>query len=152
MIELWASFVGAENHWKWLSFAVLLGIAELFVPGIFLIWIAASAAVVGVVTLLVGIEEATQLVLFGALALGSVYSARRWYKDNPVASEDPLLNDRGARMIGTTVQIVEPVSATSGRVKVGDSVWPARGETIATGELARIIAVTDGVVQVEKLD
>jgi len=152
MIELWADFVGAENHWKWLSFAVVLGIAELFVPGIFLIWIAASAALVGIVTFMVGIGQATQLALFGALALGSVYSARRWYKDNPVESEDPLLNDRGARMIGTTVKIIEPVSATSGRAKVGDSVWPARGEPIATGKLARITAVTDGVIHVEKLD
>lgn len=152
MIELWANFVGAEDHWKWLSLAAILGIAELIVPGVFLIWIAAGAALVGAMTLLIGISPSAQLLLFSVFAVGAVYGARRWYRDNPVASEDPLLNDRGARMIGSTVTIVEAVSATSGRAKVGDSVWPAHGPDLEAGTKARVIAVIDGVVEVEALN
>lgn len=151
MLDLWANFVGAEDHWKWLSLAAILGIAEIFVPGVFLIWIASGAAIVGVATLLTGIPQSAQLLLFAILAVGAVYSARRWYRDNPILSEDPMLNDRSARMIGKTVEILEPVSTTGGRAKVGDSVWPARGAALEIGAKARIIAVHDGVIEVEPL-
>ena len=29
-----------EDHWAWLVFAALLGIGEVLIPGVFLIWIA----------------------------------------------------------------------------------------------------------------
>jgi len=40
--------VNLEPHWMWLLAAVVLGIAELAVPGSFLIWVAAAAALPGV--------------------------------------------------------------------------------------------------------
>ena len=38
---------GLEPHWWWLIGGAVLGIAELLAPGIFLIWLAAAAAVTG---------------------------------------------------------------------------------------------------------
>ncbi|MEZ5708628.1 MAG: NfeD family protein [Blastomonas sp.] len=149
MIDLWAELVGAENHWKWLSLAVLLGLAELVVPGVFLIWIAAAAALVGVITLILGVPVEAQLLLFAILSAGAVYAGRRWYRDNPIDSEDPLLNDRTTRMIGQIVEVVEDVTETGGRAKVGDSVWPARGPALSAGTRARIAAVKDGVISLE---
>ena len=37
----------SETHYVWLTLAVLLGLAELMVPGVFLIWLAAAAAITG---------------------------------------------------------------------------------------------------------
>ena len=52
---------------------------------------------------------------------------RRHYERNPVPSSDPLLNDRTARLIGQKVTVVEAIENGEGRVRVGDSVWAARG-------------------------
>ena len=40
-----------EDHWAWLVFAALLGIGEVLIPGVFLIWIAIAAAITGLAAL-----------------------------------------------------------------------------------------------------
>ena len=150
MIDQFAALLG-DDHWKWLSLALILAIAEMLVPGVFLIWVAAAAAIVGAVAFLTDINMAAQLLLFALAAITMTYGARRWYATNPVTSEDPLLNDRAARLVGQTALVVEPVSANAGRAKIGDSVWPARGTDLAVGTHARIKAVSNGVVQLEAI-
>src|SRR5438552_2289562 len=109
-----------EDHWAWLVFAALLGIAEVMIPGVFLIWIAIAAAITGLAALALPIGLPLQLLIFAALSIAAVWAGRRWYVDHPVASTDPLLNDRTARLIGHTVTVVEPIVGGEGRVKVGD--------------------------------
>jgi inner membrane protein len=140
---------GLGTGYLWLIGAVILGGLELLLPGVFLIWIAVAAALTGIATLLLGIPVIGQLVLFSLLAIAAVYSARQSYRKIGNTSTDPMLNDRGARMVGQTVTVTEPVSGTGGRVRVGDSDWPARGPLLATGATARIVYVENGVVQVE---
>ena len=43
---------GIEDHWLWLIAAALLAIAEMLIPGVFLIWIGVAALVTGVLALL----------------------------------------------------------------------------------------------------
>ncbi|HWT11677.1 MAG TPA: NfeD family protein [Allosphingosinicella sp.] len=127
------NLAGLEAHWWWLLGAALLGILEIFVPGIFLIWMAAAAGITGIVAALVPLPFPFQLALFGLLALAAVYSGRRFYDRNPVASADPLLNDRTARLIGQNVVVVTAIEHGEGRVKVGDGVWVARGPDAPAG-------------------
>jgi membrane protein implicated in regulation of membrane protease activity len=122
-----------DAHWWWLLAAALLGILEIFLPGIFLIWMAAAAGITGIVVALLPLPLPFQLALFGLLALAAVYSGRRYYERNPVSSSDPLLNDRTARLIGQNVLVVTAIENGEGRVKVGDSVWAARGPDATAG-------------------
>jgi membrane protein implicated in regulation of membrane protease activity len=140
-----------HDHWAWLVFAALLGMAEVVMPGVFLIWIAIAAALTGLVALAVPIGLPLQLLLFAALSLIAVWGGRRWYADHPVASTDPLLNDRTARLIGQIVTVVEPISGGEGRVKVGDSVWTARGADAAAGVRVRVTGAEGAVLRVEHL-
>ena len=125
--------LGLDDHWWWLLFAALLGILEIFVPGIFLIWMAAAAAITGLLAAMLPIALPFQLAIFGLLALAAVYSGRRYYEANPVGSADPLLNDRTARLVGQSVTVVTAIENGEGRVKVGDSVWAARGPDAPSG-------------------
>ena len=125
--------LGLDDHWWWLLFAAVLGILEIFLPGIFLIWMAAAAAITGVLAAVLPIAFPFQLAIFGLLALAAVYSGRRYYERNPVDSADPLLNDRTARLIGQSVTVVTAIENGEGRVKVGDSVWVARGPDAPAG-------------------
>jgi membrane protein implicated in regulation of membrane protease activity len=122
-----------DAHWWWLLAAALMGILEIFLPGIFLIWMAAAAGITGIVVALLPLPLPFQLALFGLLALAAVYSGRRYYERNPVSSSDPLLNDRTARLIGQNVLVVTAIENGEGRVKVGDSVWAARGPDAVAG-------------------
>src|SRR3546814_7114336 len=90
-----------EAGWLWLILAVGLGIAELLAPGVFLIFLAIAAAITGVATLvLADLSPVAQLASFGVWTAVAVLIGKRWYRDYPVESSDPLLNDRAARLIG----------------------------------------------------
>jgi inner membrane protein len=141
-----------QPQWLWLSFAVLLGVAEMLVPGFFLIWIGAAALVTGVAALF-GAPVTLQLALFAILSVVAVYAGKRWFSVNPINSDDPMLNDRAARMVGQVGTAAEPVDANGGRVSLGDSVWPARAAShIASGARVRVIALHSGTLNVEAAD
>ncbi|MEO0440178.1 MAG: NfeD family protein [Pseudomonadota bacterium] len=142
-------FFGIEAHYAWLALGILLAIAELFVPGVFLIWVAAAALLTGVIASFVDLTFAGQLTTFGLATVASVLAGRRWYLTHDVKNEDPLLNDRAARLVGQTVTVVQAITPTAGRVKVGDSEWPARGPALEKGATAKIIDVENGVIVLE---
>lgn len=140
------SDIGA--HWWWLTAAALLAIFEIFAPGVFLVWMAAAAAITGVAVLLLGIPLPAQIALFVLLAICAVYGGRRHYARNPIESADPLLNDRTARLIGETLTVVEAIENGEGRVKVGDSVWAARGPDAPAGSRVVVTGAQGPCLQV----
>ena len=140
---------GLDAHWWWLLGAALLGILEIFAPGIFLIWVAAAAGITGILTALLPLPLPFQLASFALLALAAVYSGRRYYERNPVASADPLLNDRTARLVGETVTVVTAIENGEGRVKVGDGIWSARGPDAAAGTRMRVTGADGNCLRVE---
>lgn len=139
----------SDPPWWWMILALILGIAEIIVPGFFLIWLAAAAAIVGILTFLFGLTVLWQAVAFAVTAVLAVYIGRDVLKRNPGVSSDPHLNDRVARLIGETVLVVEPISEGSGRVKVGDSVWSATGPETLAGAHVRIVGAKGTVLVVE---
>ena len=141
-----------DPHWLWLLAATILAIAELLVPGVFLIFLAAAAAVTGLATLVFGLPVAAQLLLFALLSVGALYSGRRWYVRNPLPSSDPFLNDRAARLRGETLVVVEAIENGRGRVKVGDSVWACRGPDCPAGSRVRVVGADGACLKVSLLD
>lgn len=138
----WMSHLGLA----WLLLAAVLALVELAVPGVFVVFIAIAAAITGVTQLLFPALGLTgDLISFGAWSIVSVAIGRRWYGNEHNPSHDPLLNDRAGRMIGQTVTILE-WAGDSGRARVGDGVWPARGNGLSIGMSARIDAVDSGTL------
>lgn len=134
----------------WLALAVVLGVAELLVPGVFLVFLAIAAAIVAAATLVLpDLPLAAQIGAFGMWSVVTVMIGRRWYRDYPVETSDPLLNDRARRLVGETVIVADPIVAGHGRVRVGDGEWPAAGPDAPAGTRMRIVSVTGGVVMVE---
>jgi inner membrane protein len=142
-----------ETHWYWFALAALLAIMEIAIaPGIFLIFIAIAAALTGFATMLIDFSLPAQLIFFAISSIVAVYAGRQWYLARGQESADPLLNDRAGRMVGQTVTVIETTSATGGRVRVGDSDWPAFGEALKVGAKGRIKAVIDGKIELEAAD
>ncbi|MDQ4419730.1 NfeD family protein [Sphingobium sp. DEHP117] len=130
-----------HNPWWWLALAVLLAIAEIITPGVFLIFVAGAAAITGVLAMIVTIPPAVQFVIFAGLSLACVALGRRWYAGHADETQDPLLNDRAARLIGRTVTVVEPIVNGEGRVRVDDGTWSAAGPDAVVGTRLTIVAV-----------
>lgn len=137
----------------WLVFALVMGVAELIVPGVFLVFLAIAAAITGLAVLVLpDLPVAAQLASFAIWSGVTVLIGRRWYRDYPVATSDPLLNDRAARLIGEIVTVDQAIEHGRGRVKVADGVWPARGPDAAIGTKMRVTEVESGVLLVEPVE
>jgi inner membrane protein len=138
---------GLADYWLWMIAGAVLAIAEMLVPGVFLIWIGAAAVLTGVLALLLPIGVIPQFLIFAVASVAAIYAGRKYLARNPIVSTDPMLNDKSARLVGSIVTAVEPVDALQGRVKVGDGVWSAKGADAAVGDRLRVIGA-DGVVLV----
>jgi membrane protein implicated in regulation of membrane protease activity len=138
-----------EPGWLWMIGGILLLIAEVIAPGFFLVFIGVAALATGAFTLLFGMPLAFQLILFTIYALVAVMIGRKVYANQAADSSDPLLNDRVARMVGKSVTVIEAVDEHSGRVRVGDSEWSARGGPGRPGERVRITGVDGNCLLVE---
>lgn len=138
-----------EAGWLWMIGGVLLLIAEIIAPGFFLVFIGAAAIAAGLFTLLFDLGVAGQLTLFAVYAIVAVMIGRKVYANAAVDAGDPLLNDRAARLVGRTVTVIEDVDEHSGRVRVGDSEWSARGGPGSAGERVRITGVEGNCLLVE---
>ena len=141
--------LGLDPGWLWLIGGVVLLIAEVIAPGFFLVFVGAAAMATGLFTVLFGLGPAAQLALFAIYAVIAVMIGRRFYANRTADSTDPLLNDRAARLVGRSVTVVEAVDEQSGRVRVGDSEWSARGGPAAAGTRVRITGVEGNCLTVE---
>ena len=138
-----------QPGWLWMIGGILLLIAEVIAPGFFLVFVGAAALATGAFTLLFGLPLALQLILFTVYALVAVLIGRKVYANRATNSSDPLLNDRRARMVGKSVMVIEAVDQHSGRVRVGDSEWSARGGPGSAGTRVRITGVEGNCLLVE---
>lgn len=136
--------------WWWLGLAMLLGIGEILTPGVFLIWVATAAALTAVISFLVpDLPITAQFLIFAALCLLATWIGRRWYRNNPVKSQDPMLNDRASRMVGKSAIVVEAIHDGEGRVRIEDSTWSAAGPDADIGAKLVVVSVKDTVVKVD---
>jgi membrane protein implicated in regulation of membrane protease activity len=140
---------GLEAHWVWLTLGVLLAGLEMLVPGVYLIWLGIAAIVTGVLTGLLDLSLPAQVIDFVFLSLIVAYSARRFLSESPIVSADPLMNRRGARLVGETAVVVQAIEHGSGRVHVGDSEWIAKGPDLPVGERVRITGNEGATLLVE---
>jgi hypothetical protein len=139
-----------DPAWLWLIGGVLLLIAEVIAPGFSLIFIGAAAIATGLLAMALGVGLVLQFGLFAILAfLAARIGGRRFYASRYDYSADPLLNDRAGRLLGKVVVVVQPVDSHSGRVRVGDSEWSARGGPAAVGERVRIVDIDGNCLKVE---
>jgi membrane protein implicated in regulation of membrane protease activity len=142
---------GLEAHWVWLTLGVVLAGLEMLAPGVYLIWLGIAAIVTGVLTGLLHLSLPMQVVDFVFLSLIVAFSARRFLRDSPIASADPLMNRRLARMVGETGVVVQAIEHGSGRVHIGDTEWITRGLDVPAGERVRVTGSDGATLLVEPL-
>jgi membrane protein implicated in regulation of membrane protease activity len=141
-----------DSTWFWLIAGVLLAIAELVVPGVFLIWLGAAAIVTGIAALAFALTLPSELALFALTSAIAVVIGRAVMARLPILSDDPLLNERTARLVGRRVVVTEAISGGEGRVRVGDGIWPATGPDAPTGAMVEVVGADGARLIVEPAD
>lgn len=141
-----------DSAWAWLIAGIMLAIAELMVPGVFLIWLGAAALLTGMVALGTALSLPAEFGCFALLATISVLTGRTVMARMPILSDDPLLNERTARLIGRQVVVTEAIAGGEGRVRVGDGIWPATGPDAAVGAIVKIVGADGARLHVEPVE
>jgi len=140
-----------DQHLAWLALGLVLAVAEILIPGVFLIWLAGAALITGLITWFLPIGLPLQIVLFAVLAIVAVFAGKRYLAEHPIEAADPKMNDRGARLVGQTAVVVEPIAFGNGKVKLGDSEWLAQGPDVAAGQHVRVLGSEGTTLLVEPI-
>ncbi len=140
---------GIETYWVWLIVGLTLAALEMIVPGVYLIWLAVAALAIAALAFVSEPPLAMQIIAWVSLSLIFAFSAKRWLRDRPIISSDPLLNNRVGRLVGETALVTRAIENGSGRVKVADGEWIARGSDVDVGAQVRIIGSRGAELLVE---
>jgi membrane protein implicated in regulation of membrane protease activity len=65
-------------------------------------------------------------------------------------SDEPDLNRPAAQLVGRVLVVAEAIEAGRGKVRVGDTLWPAEGPDVPAGADVRVIAAKATVLVVER--
>lgn len=143
---------GIDPHWWWFGAGLVLAALEMMAPGVYLIYLALAAIATGVLVLTGDPSLPMQIVSFAALSLIFAFSAKRWLRERPIASSDPLMNDRVGRLVGQTAVVTQAIEHGEGRVRVGDGEWLASGPDCPAGTRVRIGGARGACLDVETLE
>lgn len=140
-----------EVHWWWLALGLMLAIAEMVIPGVFLIWLAGAAIITGLLAWTLPIAVPLQIGIFAVLSIVAVFTGKRYLAANPIVPADPKMNDRGARLVGEMVTVTQAIDGGTGRIKHGDSEWLVKGPDAEPGTRMRVSGHDGTVLLVEHL-
>lgn len=137
-------------YWHWWILAIALLILEIFTPGAFFMWMGAAAAFTGLILLAVSdLSWQVQFVIFSVLSVITIIAGQKWFRRNPIASEQPSITDRGDDLIGNYYEVAQAINNGEGRIKVGDGTWKAVGPDCEPGTKVRVVEVNSAIVTVE---
>jgi len=136
-------------HWLILAFGLL--VAEVLSGTSYLLWPAAAALIVGLVTFILPIGPEMQFLLFAIMTAVMLYVGHKYLRPRVKGGEPSDLNDRARSMIGMRVKAVKNFDTGRGRVYVGDTQWRASMEegNAKAGDELRVMSVKGTTLTVE---
>jgi membrane protein implicated in regulation of membrane protease activity len=138
------------EFWYWWVAAVVLVVVEVFAPGTVALWMAVSAAVVGL--LLLAVPDLTwevQFLVFAVLSVATVVGWRAYQLRYPSESDQPALNRRGQQYVGRVFTLTEAIVNGTGKIHVDDTMWKVEGQDLPEGTRVRVTGVAGTVLTVE---
>lgn len=142
------------SDWFWWALALLLWAAEAALPGVFLLWFGIAAAGTALLHVLFpGMSTVLQWLVFSLLSLVATLAVWQYKRRHPVRQTDqPLLNQRAAQLVGRVYQLDTPIVNGRGRLKIGDAFWHVEGPDLEAGTRVRVLGVHDLVLHVAAVE
>ena len=149
MQSLWALLHGL-GPWNWFILAVALLILETVIPGVHFLWFGLAAIVIGFLGLATGLPWPWQVLAFGFLSVLTVFWVRKYARPDIAISDLPDLNVRGQQYVGRSLIVEQAILNGRGKVRVGDTLWPAEGPDVPAGEWVTVTGARGTVLVVER--
>jgi membrane protein implicated in regulation of membrane protease activity len=128
--------MGGIPWWAWIVLAGVLALAEMVVPGAYLMWIALGAAITAIAAGATGMILEGQLAVFAVATsvscLGGYFVYRALVPVVDGDGEVPLNAPRRS-MVGAHGTVCEAFVNGRGKVRIGDTVWLADGPDLPEG-------------------
>lgn len=87
----------------------------------------------------------------GALIVADMLIDLVWAHPAVLKTDQPDLNQRGGQLVGRIVVVEEAIEGRRGKVRVGDTLWPAEGPDLPAGAEVRVMAAKATVLLVERV-
>ena len=146
-------FITEMGYLGWFSIGLLFMLAELFIPGTYLIWFGFSAFVMGILVSFLSLSATETLVCFALIS--AAFSGIGWYTYAKVLNKTKVpekykyLNDMAGAHIGKVYNLSEDVIDGRAKAKVGDTFWLVEIDApLKKGAKVKITDVKDGVILV----
>jgi membrane protein implicated in regulation of membrane protease activity len=143
----------AYPWWAWMVLAGGLALAEMGVPGAYLMWIALGAALTGALDAAFGLSLEGQILSFSVTSALSCVAGFFVYRRmrRGVRGEIPM-NEPGLAMLGARGTVCEALLNGRGKVRLGDGVWLADGPDLAEGTPVVVSAVRGTRLVVQRVE
>ncbi|HEY9236504.1 MULTISPECIES: NfeD family protein [Phenylobacterium] len=131
-------FYGVHAFWLWVAIAAAVLAIEIAFGSGWLLWPAACAAVVAILSLFTH-NAALEIGLFAVLTIATTLAARRFWPRNRQPETD--INDNVARLVGHHGRVTAAFIHGAGRVLVDGKEWAAESVDGSALELEAIVEV-----------
>lgn len=142
---------GTHPFWIWLAIGAVFLAGEVSTGSGWLLWPAASSAVMALLVLVLPDSLAVHLAVWAALTIATTVSARRYFPRTVSGGTGPDINDNIARLVGHQGAVVEAFRNGEGRVFVDGKEWAAVSESDAAPRLddkVMVVAAEGAVLRV----
>lgn len=132
--------------WHWLVLGFILLIAEIAMPGVFLLWWGLAAIVVaGIMKLFPDLPLSSLAVIYAIIAMIlSVIWWRYQHGKDQADQSNRALNQRNHAMIGSRGKVLEIAENGIGRGAFGDTTWRIKGHGLLVNDIIEVTGV-DGI-------
>ena len=143
-------FLPFTGVYFWWIVAGILLLAEMTLPGFFMLWLAAAAALTAVVDIFFNLSWAGEILTFAALSLVLVLATWRMViGSRNLKSDQPHLNQRHQGLVGRSFVLERAIVNGSGKIKVEDTLWDVDGPDMAAGARIKVTGLQGMRLMVE---
>ena len=138
------------GSWNWFILAALLFLIEVLAPGMFMLWLALSAILVGIISSAVVWSWPSQLIAFAVFAIAAVPAWRHFARKVEKPTESPFLNRRADGYVGRVFTLDKPIVGSSGTVRIDDTIWRVTGPDSPAGSRIKVARADGATLFVER--
>jgi inner membrane protein len=137
--------------WFWWIIAGALLLAEMLLPGFFMLWLAVAAALTAVVDLMFQLSWTGEVLTFAVFSFLTILASWRFIMNSrSLKSDSPHLNQKQNAFLGKTYVLNQAILNGSGKIKVEDALWDVDGEDASAGSRVKVVGVEGMRLRVER--
>jgi inner membrane protein len=145
-------FLPIVGLWFWWILVGILLIAEMSVPGFFMLWLAVAAALTAIADHVFHFSWMGEVLCFAVFSFLSVMASWRFVMNGRhKKSDSPHLNQKHNAFVGRTFALKTPIQNGSGKITVEDALWDVDGEDAEAGSRVKVVGVEGLRLRVERV-